>query len=177
MAPKRDNPALRSRSMAPIHSSRSGLTGFFTKTGMSAPKTCKASAISCTANGLADVRAPIHNKSIPPSNAAATCSRVATSVATYMPVSRFTRCNHAIPATPTPSNPPGLVRGFHNPARKIRNPAATSCRAVSSVCSSVSALHGPAMTAGRRSAASEKKGNRSFSMARKNNEISQKNRS
>ena len=49
-----------------------------------------------------------------------------------------------------PSKPPGLVRGFHSPARKIRTPSAARQRAVASVCSSVSALQGPATTSGRR---------------------------
>ncbi len=98
--------------MAPIHSSRSGLTGFFTKTGMSAPKTCKASAISCTANGLADVRAPIHNKSIPPSNTAATCSRVATSVATYMPRLTFHTLQPRDTGRTDPFESAGLGAGF-----------------------------------------------------------------
>ena len=136
------------RSTPPIHSSRSGLTGFLTSTGMSWPRS--ASAISCMAKGLAVVRAPIQIMSMPPSSAAMTCLRVATSVAVYIPVSRFTRWSHATPSAPTPSNPPGLVRGFQSPARKIRTPSAASSRAVSITCSSVSALHGPAMTSGRR---------------------------
>ena len=136
------------RSTPPTQSSRSGLTGFLTSTGMSWPRS--ASAISCMAKGLAVVRAPIQIMSMPPSSAAMTCLRVATSVAVYIPVSRFTRWSHATPSAPTPSNPPGLVRGFHSPARKIRTPSAASSRAVSITCSSVSALHGPAMTSGRR---------------------------
>ncbi len=136
------------RSTPPIHNSRSGLTGFFTSTGISCPRS--ASAISCMANGLAVVRAPIQIMSMPPSNAARTCLRVATSVAVYIPVSRFTRCSQAMPSTPTPSNPPGLVRGFHSPARNSLKPSAASSRAVSITCSSVSALHGPAMTSGLR---------------------------
>ena len=79
------------RSTPPIHNSRSGLTGFFTSTGISCPRS--ASAISCMANGLAVVRAPIQIMSMSPSNAARTCLRVATSVAVYIPVSRFTRCS------------------------------------------------------------------------------------
>ncbi len=148
MAPRRRNPALQSRSSAPIHSSRSGLTGFFTSTGRSHPRS--ASAICCTAKGFDAVRAPIHSRSTPASSAAATCSAVAASVATYMPVSRRTRRSHAKPSVPTPSKPPGLVRGFHSPARKIRTPSAARRRAVASVCSSVSALQGPATTSGRR---------------------------
>ncbi len=80
-----------------------------------------------------------------------------------MPVSRFTRRSHASASMPTPSNPPGLVRGFHTPARKMRMPSAARARAVASTCSSVSALHGPAMIVGRCAAISgNTMGNRSF---------------
>ena len=77
-----------------------------------------------------------------------TCLAVATSVDTYMPVSFFTSFNHASPSTPTPSKPPGLVRGFQIPARNIFIPLAANSLAVVITCSSVSALHGPAMTTG-----------------------------
>lgn len=75
-------------------------------------------------------------------------TEVATSVETYIPVSFFTSFNQARPSTPIPSKPPGLVRGFQIPARNIFCPLAASCLAVSITCSSVSALHGPAMTIG-----------------------------
>ena len=140
-------PARASLSSAPIQSSRSGLTGFFTSTGTSVP--FRASAISCTAKGLAVVRAPIQSRSIPCSSASRTCRSVATSVATYMPVVSLTSRSHASPSAPTPSKPPGLVRGFHRPARKIRMPACASFPAVSRTCPRVSALQGPAMTRGR----------------------------
>lgn len=58
-----------------------------------------------------------------------------TSVATYMPVSFFTSFNQARPSTPTPSKPPGLVRGFQIPARYIFCPLAASCLAVFITCS------------------------------------------
>ena len=135
------------RSKAPIHSSRSGFTGFFTSTGMSTP--FSASAISCMAKGLAAVRAPIQRMSMPAFRASNTCLAVATSVDTYMPVSFFTSFIQARPSTPTPSKPPGLVRGFQIPARNILIPRAASWRAVSITCSSVSALQGPAITSGR----------------------------
>ena len=147
MAPRRVMPAPLMRSSAPIHSSMSGFTGFFTRTGMSAP--LSESAISCMAKGLAVVRAPIHSKSMPALRAASTCLGMATSVAVSMPVSAFTRCSQGRAASPMPSNPPGLVRGFHTPARKILHPRPASWRAVFMTCSSVSALHGPAMTRGR----------------------------
>ena len=147
MAARRFSPAWLMRSRAPIHSSRSGLTGFFTSTGMSTPRS--ASAISCMAKGLAVVRAPIHRMSMPAFSASNTCLAVATSVATYMPVSFFTSLSHARPSTPMPSKPPGLVRGFQMPARNILIPLSASSLAVFITCSSVSALHGPAITKGR----------------------------
>ena len=135
------------RSIAPIQSSRSGLTGFLTNTGMSTP--LSASAMACMANGLAEVRAPTHNMSIPYFKASSICSGVATSVATSMPVSFCTRLSHGSAVSPFPSNPPGLVRGFHTPARNILQPFMASCLAVSITCSSVSAEQGPAITNGR----------------------------
>ena len=132
---------------APIQSSRSGFTGFLTRTGMSTP--FNESAISCMANGLAVVRAPIQRRSMPAFNASSTCFGVATSVEVSIPVSSFTRCIHAKPSVPTPSKPPGLVRGFQMPARNILTPLLASAWAVFMTCSSVSALHGPAMTIGR----------------------------
>ena len=142
--------------MPPTQRSMSGLTGFFTSTGMSCPRS--ASATSCTAKGFETVRAPSHSRSMPASSAAATCSRVATSVATRIPVSRRTRSIQTSPAAPTPSKPPGLVRGFQSPARKMRSPCAASARAVVRSCSSVSALQGPAMSSGRRGSRSGKRG-------------------
>ena len=135
------------RSTAPIHNSRSGLTGFLIRIGMSTP--FNASAISCIEKGFAAVRAPIQRISTPYLSASNTWYWLATSVETYMPVSSFTRFNQGSPILPTPSNPPGLVRGFHIPARNILIPCAASSLAVSSTWSSVSALHGPAMTSGR----------------------------
>ena len=147
MAARRFRPALLIRSRAPIQSSRSGFTGFFTNTGISTP--FSASAISCMANGLAVVRAPIQRISIPAFRHSYTCFEVATSVETYIPVSFFTSFSHARPSTPTPSKPPGLVRGFQIPARNIFIPFSASCLAVHITCSSVSALQGPAITIGR----------------------------
>ena len=147
MAPRRFKPALLIRSKAPIHSSRSGFTGFFTSTGISTP--FSASAISCTAKGLAVVRAPTQRRSISAFRHSYTCLAVATSVETYMPVSFFTSFSHARPSTPTPSKPPGLVRGFQMPARNSLRPLSANCLAVLITCSSVSALQGPAITIGR----------------------------
>ena len=132
---------------APIQSSRSGFTGFFTSTGTSTP--FRESANSCTANGLAVVRAPTQRMSMPAFNDSSTCFGVATSVAVSIPVSALTRCIHAKPSTPIPSKPPGLVRGFQMPARNILTPLLANEVAVFITCSSVSALHGPAMTIGR----------------------------
>ena len=125
----------------------SGFTGFFTSTGMSIP--CKLSAIACIAKGFADVRAPIHSTSIPYFRASSTCSAVATSVATSMPVVSLTRCIQGSAFSPLPSNPPGLVLGFHTPARNMWQPFAASCMAVDITCSSVSAEQGPAITVRR----------------------------
>ena len=141
-------PAWLMRSMAPIHSSMSGLTGFFTSTGMSTPRS--ASANACIAKGFAVVRAPIHSTSIPYFRQSSTCSGVATSVATSMPVSSFTRFIQGSARSPLPSKPPGLVRGFQTPARNMWQPFVASCCAVVITCSSVSAEHGPAITIGRR---------------------------
>ena len=140
-------PAPLMRSSAPIHSSRSGFTGFLTRTGMSTPRS--ESASSCMAKGLAVVRAPIHKMSIPLSRQASTCLGVATSVDTSMPSSSCTRLSQGRPSVPTPSKPPGLVRGFHTPARNILMPFLQSWVAVFITCSSVSAEHGPAITMGR----------------------------
>ena len=135
------------RCKAPIHRSRSGLRGFLTSTVTSLwPRSI--SAISCMANGLVLVLAPIHRISMPAARAARTWSIVATSVATSIPVSRFTACSHGSPRSPTPSKPPGIVRGFQTPALNIFTPIALNALAASSVCCSVSALHGPAMRMG-----------------------------
>ena len=157
MAPIRFTPAWLMRSMAPIHSSRSGLTGFFTSTGTSTPLSESASA--CMAKGLAVVRAPTHSTSTPYFSASSTCSGVATSVATSMPVSSFTCFIQGRAVSPLPSKPPGLVRGFQTPARKMRQPFEASSVAVVITCSSVSAEQGPAITTGR----SELEGSTSFS--------------
>ena len=147
MAPSFFIPAWLMRSIAPIHSSMSGFTGFFTSTGTSTP--LKLSAKACIANGLAEVRAPIHRMSIPYFRASSTCSGVATSVATSMPVVSFTCFIHGRAFSPLPSKPPGLVRGFHTPARNMWQPFEASCVAVDITCSSVSAEHGPAITVSR----------------------------
>ena len=62
-------------------------------------------------------RAPIHNKSISFFKASSTCLGFATSVAVNNPVSSFALFNHFKPISPTPSKFPGLVLGFHIPAR------------------------------------------------------------
>ena len=129
---------------------------------MSTP--CKASAKACTAKGLADVLAPIHMMSILYFKAASTCSGVATSVAISIPVSSFTCFIHGKAISPLPSKPPGFVRGFHIPARKIRHPLAARLRAVDITCSSVSAEQGPAITIGRSLSLGSRKGSNSNSI-------------
>src|SRR5690606_4294101 len=140
-------PARLTRSNAPIHKDRSGLTGFFTKTGTSTP--CKASAISCTVKGFAVERAPTQRISTPAARASSTCFAVATSVEVSMPVSSLALFNHVKPTLPMPSNSPGRVLGFQIPARNTCALPVFAMRwAVDTTCSSVSALHGPAMTKG-----------------------------
>ncbi|MNS67732.1 hypothetical protein D3C72_1009930 [compost metagenome] len=140
-------PARLIRSNAPIHNDKSGFTGFLTNTGISTP--CKASAISCTVNGLAVERAPTHSTSTPAAKASSTCFAVATSVAVNKPVSSFALFNHSKPIEPIPSNSPGRVRGFQIPARKIFTfPVFANKCAVDTNCSSVSALQGPAIIKG-----------------------------
>ena len=77
-----------------------------------------------------------------------TIQMLATSVQTCIPVCSLTFFSHFRPWTPTPSKLPGIVRGFQRPALKTFTPIALRARAVSSVCCSVSALHGPAMMMG-----------------------------
>ena len=147
MAPILVMPALAMRSIAPIHSSRSGLIGFLTRTITSTP--LNASEISCTVKGFTDVLAPIHNMSIPNFNASYTCFSFATSVPTSRPVSCFTLLSHFSPSVPTPSNEFGRVLGFHIPARnRLTSFILANCVAVSITCSSVSALHGPEIRKG-----------------------------
>ncbi len=95
------------------------------------------------------MRAPIQSMSTLCLRASLICFLVATSVATYIPVSSLTRCNHFSPKTPTPSKPPGLVRGFQIPARNTLTPIEDSSLAVCITCSSVSALQGPDIISGR----------------------------
>ena len=149
--------------MPPIHSSKSGFTGFLTSTGISIPR--KLSAKACIAKGLADVRAPIHRMSTPCLRHSSTCSGVATSVAMSMPVSSFTRFSHGKAASPLPSNPPGFVRGFHAPALKIWQPFCAKALAACITCSSVSAEQGPAITMGRSLSLGKLRGNKSSSIS------------
>ena len=132
--------------MAPIHKSTSGLTGFFTRTGMSDPS--RASQISWTWKGLAVVRAPIHTMSTPASRQAFTWAAEPTSVHTLIPLALRASCNQARPRAPTPSKPPGCVRGFHRPARSTPVPQSLRACAASRTCSRLSALQGPATTKG-----------------------------
>ena len=156
-------PAFTSLSRAPIQSSRSGFTGFFTNTGISVP--LSESASSCIANGLAAVLAPIQRISIPALIASNTCAAVATSVATSIPVSCFTSFNQGRPTVPTPSNPPGLVLGFQMPALKILTPFLANSLAVHNTCSRLSALQGPAIIMGRSEASIPGKTNFSISIS------------
>ena len=147
MTPSFRTPARFRRSSAPIHRSRSGLTGFFTSTGISV--SWSASAISCMRKGLALERAPTQSMSTPYLRHSYTCFSVATSQHTFMPVSSLTFLSHLRPGVPTPSKLPGCVRGFQMPARNTWMPLAARSRAVSITCSSLSALQGPAITIGR----------------------------
>src|SRR5574344_442722 len=61
----------------------------------------------------------------------------------------FTSLSQGSASSPLPSKPPGLVRGFQIPARKLWQPFCANWRAVVITCSSVSAEHGPAITNGR----------------------------
>ena len=140
-------PAWLSRSSAPIHRSMSGLTGFFTSTGMSVP--LSVSAISCIRKGLAVVRAPTQTISTPALRHSRTCFSLATSVHTFMPSSDWTRLSQGSPSAPMPSKPPGCVRGFQIPARNTWMPRSLRPLAVCMTCSSVSALQGPAIIIGR----------------------------
>ena len=69
-------------------------------------------------------------------------------MAVSIPVVSLTSANHCRPVSPQPSKQPGRVRGFHNPALNIFIPALDSSLAQESVCSLLSALHGPAITTG-----------------------------
>ena len=129
---------------------------------MSTP--CKASAKACIAKGLADVLAPTHRMSMPYFKANSTCSGVATSVEIIMPASSFTLFIHGKAISPLPSKPPGFVRGFHIPARKMWHPFAARLCAVDITCSSVSAEQGPAMTIGRSLSLGSRKGSKSNSI-------------
>ena len=144
IAPILFTPTCCSRSSAPSQRSISGLSGFLTRIRASVP--ARASASSDTANGLAVVRAPIQKVSSPALRAASACCGEAISVATCIPSSSLTRTSQGRPCSPTPSKDPGRVRGFHRLALKKQIPPALKARAVSKVCSSVSALHGPAKT-------------------------------
>ena len=131
-------------SIAPIHNSKSGLIGFFTITGISTP--FKASAISCTANGLTVVLAPNHRISISSFKAASTCNALATSVATGKLKAFPASFSQDKAGTPIPSNELGLVLGFQIPPLRmsILLPAA-NCFAISWICSSFSTEQGPAI--------------------------------
>jgi hypothetical protein len=123
--------------------------GFFTNTGMSTP--FKASAISCTLKGFGVVRAPIHSMSTPAFRQASTCWALATSVMVSSPVSFPASTSHSKAGSPRPSKVSGRVRGFQIPARRAFTWGACwrMPRAVSSICSRLSALHGPAISSGR----------------------------
>src|ERR1700754_634695 len=122
--------------------------GFFIRTGTSAPRS--ASATSCTLNGFTVVRAPIQSTSTSKCSASSTCLAVATSIATGRPVSFLACCSQGNPFVPMPSKLPGRVRGFQIAARRISTlPVFARRTAVSTVCSSVSALQGPEMIRGR----------------------------
>ena len=109
-------PAWLMRSIAPIHNSISGLIGFLIKIGISTPR--KASAISCTTNGLTVERAPIQRISIPAFKQSSTCCAVATSTALFMLFAFAASASHCMPLLPKPVKEPGRVLGFQIPPRK-----------------------------------------------------------
>jgi len=133
-------------SIAPSHRFRSGFIGFLMRILLSVP--FNASAISCIANGLADVLAPIQRMSTLALMAFSTWVLFATSVVVSIPVSSLTFVSHFSPISPTPSNDPGRVLGFQIPALKILIPILFRLCAVFSTCSSFSALHGPEIMMG-----------------------------
>ena len=67
------------------------------------------------------------------------------SVTIGSPVSSRASLRISRASSPSPWNAYGEVRGLKAPPRSIVTPAAATARAVSSVCSRVSTLHGPAM--------------------------------
>ena len=68
------------------------------------------------------------------------------SVTIGSPVSSRASRRMASASTPSPWKAYGDVRGLNAPPRSIVAPAAATTRAVSSVCSRVSTVHGPAMS-------------------------------
>src|SRR3546814_11428645 len=116
-------------------------------TGTSTP--LRASATSCTENGLTVVRAPTQRMSTPAFNASSTWRAVATSTVTGKPVSFLACINQGSPSDPLPSTSPGRVLGFQLPARRAPTLLwAFNWLAVARNYSTVSALHGPAITRG-----------------------------
>ena len=76
------------------------------------------------------------------------CAGSATSIVMGIWYNSFASSSHFSASSPVPSNEPGRVRGFHTPARNNCMFIALSAAAVSSTCSRVSALHGPAIIKG-----------------------------
>src|SRR5689334_6608711 len=132
--------------MAPCQRSISGLTGFFTITGINTPRS--ASAKCCTWKGLTVVLAPIHNTSMSYFRASSICAGSATSTATRKLYCCLTSFSHFNASSPLPSKEPGRVLGFHTPARNKCTCICDKAAAVSNTWSRVSALQGPAIKNG-----------------------------
>ena len=90
------------------------------------------------------LRAPIWITSAT-STTASTWRGSISSVTSGRPVSSRASTRISSASSPSPWNAYGDVRGLNAPPRSIVTPSAATQRAVSSVCSRVSTVHGPAM--------------------------------
>ena len=93
------------------------------------------------------LRAPIWIISTPRSKNSGMCSLFISSVTTGWPVASRALASRSSPSARSPWKLYGLVRGLNAPPRSSEAPAACTRRATSVICSSLSTLHGPAITA------------------------------
>ena len=91
------------------------------------------------------LRAPIWITSVA-STTSSTCRGSISSVTIGRPVSAFASRSSSSASSPRPWNVYGDVRGLNAPPRSIVAPASATARAVASVCSRLSTLHGPAIS-------------------------------
>ena len=91
------------------------------------------------------LRAPIWITSAT-STTASTCRGSISSVTTGRPVSSLASRRIVSASSPSPWKVYGEVRGLKAPPRSIVAPASATARAVSSVCSRYSTVHGPAIS-------------------------------